>query len=93
MNPSQDPNGTPGRHHLAVPYSDAVRFGAVCGVVVALVTFIVTAAWRSLAAVGFSLLYGVIAFVVVAGVASLLNWIVSRRKDDSRGEIDRPVLD
>lgn len=75
----------------AVSYKDTWTFGIIAGLVVFVSTLIFTRAWQSFTAIGLVLLYTVITFLVVTGMAALMNYIVS--KDKTYHDPDKPVMD
>lgn len=85
------------RRRKSVPYSDAIRFGLIAGVVTFLVVAITTQgssfATEGLSAVsglGQSAIYGGIAFAVATLLAIVMNMIAGRSYVDD--EITEPVL-
>lgn len=74
----------------AVTYQHTMIFGFIAAMVVFISTVIFTQAWKSLTALGLSVLYTVITFVVVTAVAALLNWIM--RNDTQHENTEFPVL-
>ena len=73
-----------------VTYQHALIFGFIAAMVVFLSTLIFTQAWKSLTALGLSVLYAAVTFVVVSAVAALLNWI--GRNDTQHESTEFPVL-
>lgn len=74
-----------------VTYQHALMFGVIAGLVVFISTLIFTQAWRSLTALGLCVLYTLITFVVVSGIAALLNWVT--RNDTQHEATEFPMLD
>ncbi len=71
-------------------YKDALKVGLVCGVVVLVLSIIVTRAWQDGTAFGFAFIYGGAAFVLVSAMACLLNWVM--RNDTQNEDQTYPIL-
>lgn len=82
--------GTARSNTRQVPYRDALIMGMIAAAIVLISTIVFTRAWHSLGAMGLCGLYTVVAFVVVSGIAMLMNWIV---RNDHQDDKQYPVLD
>jgi phosphatidylglycerophosphate synthase len=79
-----------GKPTSTVSYKDAIKAGAVCGIVTLVLALIVTRAWQDERAFGYAFIYGAAAFVIVSGFASFLNWVM--RKDTQNKDQSFPIL-
>ncbi|MGW9825773.1 VIT1/CCC1 family predicted Fe2+/Mn2+ transporter [Brevibacterium pityocampae] len=90
MTSPRKPTTPAGQPAKAVTYQHTMIFGFIAAMVVFVSTVIFTQAWKSLTALGLSVLYTAITFVVVTAVAALLNWVT--RNDTQHENTEFPVL-
>lgn len=86
--PKQKSSG--GKPTSTVSYKDAIKVGVVCGIVTLILSLIVTRAWQDGRAFGYAFIYAGAAFVLVAGFASYLNWVM--RKDTQNKDQSYPFM-
>ena len=79
-----------GKPTSTVSYKDAIKVGVYCGIATLVLALIVTHSWQDPRAFGYAFIYAGAAFVLVAGFASYLNWVM--RKDTQNKDQSYPVL-